>query len=210
MKDQSKTRKPYNQAIKPKKFPLGRTKIVEAIRSLLETESFGEISTASIAKTAGVTEPLIYKYFKDKRDLLHQITADYNETFLYHLETDLKGVSGSLNKLRKLIWSTINCYATNRIYAKVLLLELRSFPGYFNSDAYEGIREFGSVILDIIEEGIDSGEIREDFPSKFIRQSILGCIEHQCLPGIIFSQEIEPDKLTEQICDMIFSGIQRH
>ena len=48
-------------------FPPGRIKIVEAVKHLLENRDFQAITTAEIAKTAGVTEPLIYKYFKDKR-----------------------------------------------------------------------------------------------------------------------------------------------
>jgi len=55
--------------VKEKPLPPGRVKITEALKSLLEEKEFGAITTAEIAKNAGVTEALIYKYFKDKRDL---------------------------------------------------------------------------------------------------------------------------------------------
>ena len=47
--------------------PPGRVKIVTALRSLLEQKSFNAIRTAEIASHAGVTESLIYKYFRDVR-----------------------------------------------------------------------------------------------------------------------------------------------
>ena len=53
-------------------YPPGRVKIVQALVGLLVRKDFNAITTAEIAKTAGVTEALIYKYFKDKRDLLYQ------------------------------------------------------------------------------------------------------------------------------------------
>ncbi len=62
-------------------FPPGRIKIADALRFLLEDKDFGDITTAEIAKTAGVTEALIYKYFKDKRDLLYQVLAEYLEQY---------------------------------------------------------------------------------------------------------------------------------
>ena len=58
-----------------KPAPPGQIKIIQALNLLLEEKEFGAITTAEIAKTAGVTEALIYKYFKDKRDLLHQVLA---------------------------------------------------------------------------------------------------------------------------------------
>ncbi|MBE9545213.1 MAG: TetR/AcrR family transcriptional regulator, partial [Proteobacteria bacterium] len=63
--------------LKEKPLPPGRIKIAQALKYLLEEKEFSAITTAEIAKNAGVTEALIYKYFKDKRDLLHQVLSEY-------------------------------------------------------------------------------------------------------------------------------------
>ena len=47
-----------------KALPPGRIKIENALLALLEKKDFNAITTAEIAQKAGVTEPLIYKYFK--------------------------------------------------------------------------------------------------------------------------------------------------
>jgi TetR/AcrR family transcriptional regulator, fatty acid metabolism regulator protein len=194
---------------KAKHLPPGRVKISQALKSLLETKEFGAITTAEIAKYAGVTEALIYKYFKDKRDLLHQILSEYLEQYRAQITRDLKGVKGTLNKLRKLIWSHINVYATNRVFAKILLIEVRNYPDYYKSETYERVREYSDIVLQIIAEGIDRKEIRDDLPPKLLRHGILGTIEHVCLSGITFGREIDSDDLTEQICEFIFKGIER-
>jgi TetR/AcrR family transcriptional regulator, fatty acid metabolism regulator protein len=195
---------------KERSFPPGRTKIVEALKLLLEEKEFNAITTAEIAKTAGVTEALIYKYFRDKRDLLHQVLSEYLEYFLSRAETDLKGIKGSLNKLRKLIWSRINMYATNRVFAKILVLEVRNYPDYFKSDAYETVKRYAQIINEIVEEGVRDGELRSDLPPQSMRQIILGGIEQLCLPGVIFNREISPDDLTEELCEVVFYGITAH
>ena len=194
-----------NQREKP--LPPGRIKIVQALKSLLETKEFGAITTAEIARSAGVTEALIYKYFKDKRDLLHQVLGEYLEQYRSQLDRDLKGIKGSFNKLRKLIWSHINVYATNRVFAKILLIEVRNYPDYYKSEIYSRVKEYSNIVLQIIEEGVAGGEIRKDVPARLIRHSILGSIEQVCLSGITFDKEINPDDLTEQICEVIFRGI---
>jgi len=188
--------------------PPGQVKIVQALKDLLAEKEFGAITTAEIAKNAGVTEALIYKYFRDKRDLLHQILADYLKTYGVVLETDLGGIKGALNKLRKLIWSHINVYANNRVFAKVLLIEVRNCPDYYRSDTYELVKIYSNTLLGVIEEGVRNGEIRADIPAKMIRQMILGSIEHVCLSGIVFEREIFPEDVTDDLCEILFEGIR--
>jgi AcrR family transcriptional regulator len=194
---------------KTRSAPPGRIKIMQALKLLLERKEFGAVTTAEIAKQAGVTEALIYKYFKDKRDLLHQVLREYLEQYQIQVENDLKGIKGALNKLRKLIWSHINVYATNRVFAKILLLEVRNHPDYYKSETYELVKIYSDTVLQIIEDGVHSREIRQDLDPKFIRLGIIGSIEQVCLSGVVFGREISPDDITENLCEFIFKGIER-
>ena len=139
--------------------------------------------------------------------MLHQVLSEYLEQYCVLVQGDLKGIKGALNKLRKLIWSHINVYATNRVFAKILLIEVRSHNDYYHSDTYELVKVYSGVILEILEEGVLNREIRDDIPVKLIRQIILGSIEQVCLTGITFDRTIDPDALTEDICEILFNGI---
>jgi len=194
---------------KNRPYPPGRIKIANSFITLLEQKEFNSITTAEIARNAGVTEALIYKYFEDKRGLLHQVLEEYLEQYLVQFELDLKGIKGALNKIRKLIWSHIHVYSNNRVFAKILFLEVRNHLDYYNSETYGLVKDYSKILLDIIEEGVQSGEIRDDIPVKLIRQVVFGSIEHVCLTGVIFRREISPDELTEDLCKFIFSGIER-
>jgi len=193
--------------VEAKAWPPGRIKIADALRVLLEKKDFGAITTAEIAKTAGVAEALIYKYFKDKRDLLYQLLSEYLEHYDVLFERDLRGIKGALNQLRKLIWSHINVYATDRVFAKILLLDVRSFSDYYTSDPYKLVKKYTEILLEIIKEGIKTQEIRDDIPPVFLRQAILGSIENVCLTRVVFDQKIFPDDLTEKLCEFVFKGI---
>jgi len=192
-----------------KNNPPGRIKIVQALISLLEQKEFNAITTAEIAKKAGVTEALIYKYFKDKRDLLHQVLQVYLEQYAIQLEHDLKGIKGALNKLRKLIWSHINAYATNKVFARIILVEARTHPDFYKSETYQLVKRYSDTVLSIIEEGVRSKEIRDDIPAKLIRYGIIGSIEQICLSGVTFGREILPDELSENLFELLFKGLER-
>jgi len=187
--------------------PPGKIKIAEALKILLREKDFNAITTADISRTSGVNEALIYRYYKDKRGLLHDVLAKYLEDYIEKMEFDIKGIQGAANKLRKLIWDMIYLHQQNRVFSKILLLEVRNFRGYWESETYQIVRQYGQTLLNVIKKGIHNGEFRDDISPSHIRQIILGAIEHLCLPALIFDYEISPDKLTDDICASIFEGI---
>lgn len=190
-----------------KKLPPGKVKIMEALKELLGLKEFASITVSELATTAGVTEGLIYKYFKDKRDVLHAVLSDYVDYYLTPLETELAKTSGALNKLGRLIRIHITLYAHSRVFSRILLLEVRNHPDYFNSAAYETVKRYADLLMRIIEEGKAEGSIRRDIPSAAIRQLIIGGIEHTCLPSVLFQRTLNPEEASNQLSEIVFRGI---
>lgn len=188
--------------------PPGRIKIVRALKQLLVQKDFNSITTAEIAKTAGVTEGLIYKYFNDKRDLLYKVLLELFELFLRQMKKDLSGIEGALNKLRAIIQFSLYWYDRQRVFTRILLIEVRNSPDFYESSAYQQcVREYSKIITDIINEGIQNGEIQKNIKPSVIRQVIQGSIEHACLPAIIFDRKISTKAIADDLCTIIFMGI---
>jgi len=187
--------------------PPGRIKIIRALRALLEEKNFSAITTSEIAGTAGVTEALIYKYFRDKRDLLYEVLRQHFSRLWDQVQLDLKGIEGALNKLRKIIWANLYIYANHKVFARIIILEVRNSPDYFQSEAHLLERKYNRMIMDIIQEGIENGEIRGDITPGFIRSAIHGSIENVSLQRIIYNRELSSEEITENICKIIFKGI---
>lgn len=185
----------------------GWMKITAAVRKLLLEKSFHDITWGEIARTAGVSEALIYQHFKDRPGLLCGVIEELLETYVQGQRQHLKGTYGTLNRLRRIIHSHINHFNLDRVFARILLLEVRSYPLFFESGAYRIIQEYGNIILEIIKEGVYNGEIRNDAAPECMRQVVLGTIEHLCLPPVIFGREFSTDDLTDQACRIVFSGI---
>jgi TetR/AcrR family transcriptional regulator, fatty acid metabolism regulator protein len=189
--------------------PPGRIKIVRAVRELLEIKDFNAITTAEIARTAGVTEGLIYKYFDNKRDLLYQVLKTYFDRFITHCDEAVEKADSALSRLRAIAFSYLDSYQRHRVFARILLLEVRNTASFFDSAAYDAVRRHSRIILGIIEKGIEDGEIRRDVAPAAIREAMFGAIEHATLAGIIFGREIDPEAVCDNICRILFDGIRR-
>ncbi|HUI02764.1 MAG TPA: TetR/AcrR family transcriptional regulator [Acidimicrobiales bacterium] len=56
---------------------LTRRRIVDALAALIATDHPLEISMASVAEHAGVSEPTLYRHFPNKRDLFAALASDH-------------------------------------------------------------------------------------------------------------------------------------
>ena len=189
--------------------PAGYVKILDALKTLLMEKGFQEITWREIAVTAGVSEALIYQYFKTRKGLLYSLLAEYLKNYGTNIYKSLDEAEGALNKIRAMIYGLLALYNNNRVFARILLLEVRNFQDYFDSEAYALIRQYGDRYLSILEEGIKSREIRDDVPPTRMRQMLLGGVEHAILPYVIFQKEVDIDKLNKEISPLLIDAIRR-
>ena len=195
------------ELLTPRPLPKSGARLAEALKILLETKHFSSITTAEIAETAEANEALIYRYFSDKRGLLHHVLAEHLKTFLLSLQIRMSRVKGAEPRIRELIHSTIRYYHSDVTVARILLLEVRNFPGYFESDTYHIVKSYARLVLELMREGIEAGIVRPDISPSRIRDVLLGGLEHLCLRKIIFGYDTDVDSISDDLCHVIFSGI---
>lgn len=193
--------------VKDQPDPPGKIKIAGALKILLEEKDFNSITSAEIAATSGVNEALIYRYFQDKRGLLHHILSEYLRESESQINVYLQDISGTFNKLKQVIWHTFDTYDKNRIFAKILLIEVRNFPGYFKSETYTLAKQYSLIMMELLKEGIDNGEIRNDISAWHMMQTIIGAVEHLILPSLIFDRKLDIEICTENLCQILRKGI---
>jgi AcrR family transcriptional regulator len=191
---------------KGKTNPPGRIKIMKSFSLLMAQKDFHSITTAQIAGNAKVTEGLIYKYFKDKKDLLYQVLKEHFFEFQSKVEHKIANERTCIKQLEVIIFSSLESYADNRILSRILLLEVRNSPNFFDSGAYEMVRRYSRTILKIIEKGVKNGELKSDIDPFILRKVIIGAIEHACLGEIIFGKEVDIDTVSTGISKIIFNG----
>lgn len=193
--------------LKEQSDPPGKIKIAEALKTLLKEKDFNSITSSEIAATSGVNEALIYRYYKDKRGLLHHVLSEYLRESESQIDVYLQGTRGNFSKLKKVIWHTFDTYDKNRIFAKILLIEVRNFPGYFKSETYALAKHYSLLILELLKDGIKNGEFRNDISAWHMMQTIIGSIEHLILPSLILNRKLDIDACTENLCQILKSGI---
>lgn len=201
-KDQNVTS--YNKMSKMSK----RSSILSASSRLFSKKGFTQSTISEIAKLVGIAESTIYEYFNNKEEILLTIPKIELEVFLANLE-ELISPKGPNNRLRKLVWHQLHFFQNNREYTTVLLLELRPNPKFYQSPAYELIKEYSNVLVNIISEGKREGIFRTEVNERLVRDMVFGTLDHATLPWIIFKRQSSLEAKAEEFCDLFLNAISK-
>lgn len=76
-----------------------RVQLLDAAAKLFGKSSYGQVTTAELAKSAGVTEPVIYQHFKTKLDLYVAVLRRAREVTIEHYDKIAESLPTPLLKL---------------------------------------------------------------------------------------------------------------
>lgn len=160
-----------------------RKKILEAAYQAFKNNPYEKVHTKEIAKMAGISEALLFKYFTSKENL-------YVAMFEYYIENFAKDGTDTFFKTETpLLW--LEEYALHliteddttppiyRFTSKVIQMQFShsvmfTFHPYFDNDR----------ILNIIKQGQESGDIRDGNPQDIYQvywMMLIGILAHKSL-----------------------------
>ncbi|HWK68922.1 MAG TPA: TetR/AcrR family transcriptional regulator [Rhizobiaceae bacterium] len=183
--------------------------IMKAARSVFREKGYEDAPLSDIAELANVVEGSIYRYFENKRDLLVKVIEDWYESMLADYDQQLSGIQGTRNRLRFMIWRHLKTIHEEPALCNLMFQFLRTGNDYSHTAVYELNRQYTRRTLDIIKEGIDADELREDVPLRLVRDMIYGCIEHRTWAYLRGEGDFDPDATADAIVDLVLSGLQK-
>jgi AcrR family transcriptional regulator len=189
-----------------KKVSERRKEVFFAISEIISNKGLSEVSTTEIAKKLGVSQPALYKYFKNKDEMIIYFLAELKNHLLNILEETNKG-KNTLEKLKILYEKHLELIEKTKILPRVIF----SDSIYIGNDTKrkklkEVIEAYTNGIKDIIVEGKKNKEIKdidENILSRFIIGSIISTTLAWFLNNYSFELKKESDKLIKELEKMI-------
>ena len=172
-------------------------------------KGYNDAVIAEIAERAGVVEGTIYRYFTGKRDLLIKVVEHWYEEMLADYDPHLRGIRGTWNRLRFMIWRHLTVIHTDPAMCRLIFNELRSGTEYRETTVFELNREYTNRTLAIIQEAQATGELRSGVPLRVVRDMIYGGVEHHIWAFLRGEGDFSPEDSADAITDIIYRGLVR-
>ncbi len=181
--------------------------ILAAARDEFELQGFEKAKVAEIAARVGVVEGTIFHYFRNKRELMVRVMEDFYKDITADQQNGIKGVKGTRNRLRYVIWHHLRVISDNASLCGVILRESRGLGSELTADVQRFNRKYTNCLNTVISGGIEAGEIRLSTSVSLVRNTVYGSIEHALWSLLSGEHEIDVDAYADELLQLVFQGI---
>lgn len=190
------------------RLPLDRrvSDILKAARELVEEKGHEGVTMSEIAERVDIVEGTVYRYFKNKEELLLRVAEEWFVECFSDL-LDGSAFSGVYDKLRYLVWHSLKTIKEGRAISRYVMTEVRSKEDYKDSAIFELNRGYTKQVRNLFVEAIDSGEFSHDVPERLLRDMVFGTIEHSTWRFLRGEGDINVAELADEIAAVVYRGM---
>ena len=194
-------------AISPQRMQDRYDAILDAAKGAFADKGFEGTSIADIARTAQISDGLVYRYFRNKRELLYEVLRKFYERILLDLETQVFKHDGFSARLETLIRRHLEVFVSDTDLCRLFISEVRTASDYEGSSIQELNRLYTSVLIRIVKDAVKTGEVRPEVNPKLLRDVIFGAIEHLAWRHVNGKGQLRVTQTARDLTIMLTSGI---
>ncbi len=180
--------------------------ILCAARQVFIARGYQAASIGEIAALASISDGLIYRYFANKRDLLNKVLGDFYAVLILALETGISQQKGFTARLEALIRAHLGAFVAEPGLCRLFMSEIRTAADYNGSPPQALNRRYTSVLLRLVSEGIEAGEVRPDLDAKLLRDLLFGGIEHLVARHLADIEHFDANHYARETCTLLLQG----
>lgn len=193
--------------ISPRKMQDRSDSILDAARDAFAETGFENTSVAQIARRAGISDGLLYRYFRNKRDLLNEVLRRFYERTMQDLEAIAARDMAFGEQLQELICRHLQTFVDDVDLCRLFFAEVRTQTDYSVSPIRALNQRYTSIVTGLVEKAIARGEIRAGIDTRLVRDLVFGTVEHRAWAAVQ-GRQIDVNKTAKDLVDMILLGLQ--
>jgi AcrR family transcriptional regulator len=182
--------------------------LLQAAVELFSRKGYSDTSIREVGAKAGVSNSLLYHYFKDKEEILFQIISATSQDLLAGLKEVDERVSDPLLRLReKLVQHMIIYGMRRRRESKIVVEENYWLSGRRKETIREYQREIYEIYMKNLRELADQGIIK-DLNLTIVAFSLFGVI-NWFFRWYKEKRLLQPEEIADDTLELLFHGILR-
>jgi AcrR family transcriptional regulator len=152
--------------------------LLAAARHCFGTFGYDASSIAGIARMAGVSDGLMYRYFDDKRALLVAVLAQFFEELIDRARAAVAAEASFAGRLRALTRTHLQTMVDEPELCRLFLRQTRDAGNYIGSPLHELTSRYTALLREIVAAALAAGECRADLDVRMFRDLVFGGMEH--------------------------------
>ena len=151
-----------------------REQLLDVASELFSKQGYARATTNQLARAAGVTEPIIYRHFKSKKDLFIALIERTGRRTLEQWEHDLEGASDPADRLARLIGDNPMVSKQGRESYRVFLQSISEIDDDGIREAVRAhVQSLHAFVTREIEAAQSAKKVADRFPAGVIAWMLL-------------------------------------
>jgi TetR/AcrR family transcriptional regulator, fatty acid metabolism regulator protein len=182
--------------------------ILDAAQRAFIENGFEASSITQIAAAADVSEGLIYRYFENKRDLLHCMLAAFYARFVTRIQAMIATEGDFETRLHMLIRAHLRAYVDDADVCRLFIAEVRSSNLNSHPDTQAIDKQYGSMLMRFVQSGIRDGSMRPELDPRLVRDLVWGVLENVARRHLNGRVPLDVDVVSKKISDVLLGGVK--
>ncbi len=186
-----------------------RERILAAAVKVFAAKGFYCARVSDVAREAGVADGTIYLYFESKEDLLRGLFEENMTRIIERLKGLIDGQQTAAEQLRALFSGYAAFTREEPELAEVLTVELRESGKFMNEFAATLFGDFLRLIVELLERGQQTGELRRDFSARNVARALFGALDELALAWVMSKRKWDLDRSVGEVLEVFLLGLKR-
>ncbi|MEI7475533.1 MAG: TetR/AcrR family transcriptional regulator [bacterium] len=158
-------------------FSNRQVQIINVCIKLIADGGIQNLTTKHIAEQVGVSEPALYRHFKNKLDILKAILDEFKYTSQKEIMQINNSTENSLEKLKKIFFKRIETFCIKPELSTVIFSEeIFQNEEILSEKVMEIMQLHQQMILKILIEAQEKNEVKNNIPAEHLSILIMGSL----------------------------------
>jgi len=189
--------------------PNSESRILEVAKTLFTQRGFSNVSVRDICRDSHVTPPTIYYYFKGKEALFEAVvheTITMTE-FIARLDQECRKEKSSTSRIKVFVGTYLSSFPKDIINVGLYVRRSTMLDSVSTKALVAELDRIQSILTDIIQRGIKSGEFRNIDPNM-AAECLLGMVNRFVFQRIHFKRPYRPSEVASSLSHFFLRAVE--
>jgi len=186
-----------------------KKKLFDAAMQLIGERGFTDASVDEIVHRAGVAKGTVYYHFAGKAELVEALIAfRLRPAIAQFRAVAAENADDPRAAIEAIVRAELEFLAEEKSFSKLLLTEMWREDRVWRETLLLLRREMVTVIRNVIAQGVESGEFRDDVDPDFGASALFGMTATVALDWLAFEADKPLEDVLEQITKVTFNAVR--
>jgi len=152
-----------------------RRQLLESAAQCFARHGYRGTTTAMIAAEAGISEPIIYRHFKNKHDLFVALIEKVADEVFANWQKATRNAASPLEKLQVLMYQNpaTSDPRTASVYRLLFHASTETSEPAIQQATHHHYQRYVNSLASVVSEAQKAGQIRDDVPAEWLAWQII-------------------------------------